>query len=872
MAIFTLLLRLYPRSFRDEYGAEMRAIVARRRRDAAGPGGALLFWTRVIAETLRDASASHADLLRQDLTHAARSLGRARGFSLAVVAVTALGIGVTTAAIAIADHVLVRPLPFHEPDRLVKLWQDQSFRGYSRMELSPGNYRDWKQQARSFAAMSAFTGASVNLTGTTQPERLDGAQVTPELFQTLGVHAALGRTFVPADATGPRPVILAAGLWRSLFGADPAVLGRSITLDETPHVVVGVMPPTFQFPSRDTGFWTPLVFNPDAYEDRGNVFLRVVARLAPGVTADSARAELNVIAAALAQAFPEANAKTGATVVTMRDEVGRQSRSMVYVMAGASVCLLLLACTNLASLVLARAVQRRRELSVRVAMGAGAERLVRQQLTESLLLSATGGVVGIAIAVGVVPLLSQLVPTSLPIAELPGVDLRMLGLVALLTVATGVGFSLLPSLRLSRASGLDALRDSSRTGASRSAERARAAMVVAQVAISVVLLVASGLLVHALWRVQQIPPGFEAEGVLTMRTGLPMPAYRSAARRETFFARVLGETRAMPGVQAAAYISYLPMVMRGGVWVVTPEGVAVDPANRLNASMRLVTPGFFETLRIPLRSGRDFTAGDMRDPSAPVIEGQPLATAAIVSESFAREYLGGVDALGRRFAIAFFDATIVGIVGDVRVRGLERTSEPQVYLPSAVVPDGALVFYTPRDLVIRTTQPFDALMPAVRAAIGRADPQQPVSDIRPLEDIVSAETAPRRAQLAVLAGYAAAAILLAAVGLHGLLAFVVSARTREIGVRLALGAQPRAILALVLGRGAALAGAGVVAGVALAFAVGATLQALLAGVSPYDPASFIAAAAIAYATAVAGSAWPAFRAARVDPAVATRAE
>jgi predicted permease len=870
--VYSLLLHLYPRSFRHEYGEEMRALVARRRRDVGGFPAPVLFWARLVAETATDAAAVHLDLLRQDLRHASRSLGRARGFSMAVIAVTGLGIGVTTAAVSIADHVLVRPLPFHEPDRLVKLWQDQSFRGYSRMELSPGNYRDWKEQARSFTGMSAFTGASTNLTGTSQPERLDGAQVTTDLFETLGVHAALGRTFVPADATGPRPVLLSDALWRSLFGADPSVLGRTVVLDETRHTIVGVMPPSFNFPTRDTEFWTPLVFDPEAYEDRGNVFLRVVARLAPGVSADAARAELNVIAASLAKAFPEANAKTGATVVTMRDEVGRQSRSMVYVIAGASVCLLLLACTNLASLVVARAVQRHRELSVRVAMGAGAERLIRQQLTESLLLSIAGGVLGVAIAVSAVPLLAQLVPTALPIAELPGVDIRMLSLVAVLTVGTGVGFSLLPSMRLSRASGLDALRDSARTGPSRSTERVRAAMVVTQVAISVVLLVASGLLVHALWRVQQVYPGFESAGVLTMRTGLAMPAYRSAARREAFFNRVLDETRAMPGVAGAAYISYLPMVMRGGVWSVTPEGAAADSAERRTASMRLVTPGFFETLRIPLRSGRDFAAGDARDSSVPPVAGQPIPTAAIVSESFAREFLGGAEALGRRFAIAFYDATIVGVVGDVRVRGLERTSEPQVYLPSAMVPDGALTFYTPRDLVIRSTGSFETLVPAVRAAIRRADPQQPVSDIRPLADIVSAETAPRRSQLAVLVGYAAAAVMLAAVGLHGLLAFVVSSRTREIGVRLALGAPPNSILALVLGRGALLAGAGVAAGVMLAYAAGLGLQALLAGVSPSDPASFAAAAAVAFATAIAGSAWPALRAARVDPAAATRAE
>jgi predicted permease len=867
-----LLLRLYPQSFRNEYGAEISAILSRRHRDVSTAPGAILFWIRVTLETARDAVAAHADLLAQDVRHAARALRRARGFSAAVVAVTALGIGVTTAAVSLADHVLLRPLPFHDPGRLVRVWQDQTFRGYSRMELSPGNYRDWKQQARSLAAMSAFTGASANLTGARQPERLDGAQVEIDLFETLGVHAALGRTFVPADARGPRPVILADRLWRSLFAADPGVLGRSITLDETPHVVIGIMPGGFHFPSRDTEFWTPLLFDPAAYEDRANVYLRVVARLAPGTSVEAARAELNVIAAALARAYPDANARTGATVVALRDEVSGAARSMVYVMAAASLCLLLLACTNLASLMLARGLERRRELSVRLAVGAGADRLVRQQLTEGLLLAVVGGVAGVALAVSLVPLLARLVPTALPIAELPAVDLRLLAHAGVITLVTAAGFSLLPSLRLSRATALDALRDSSRTGAGPSTERLRAVLVVAQVAISVVLLVSSGLLVRALWRVQQVHPGFESHGVLTLRTGLPMPAYRSAARREAFFDRVLEQTRALPGVEAAAYISYLPMVMRGGVWPVTPEGAAADLVEQRTASLRLATPGFFDALRIPLRAGRDFLAGDARPPGAPLAEDQPIPTPAIVSESFVREFLGGAEALGRRFSIAFFDATIVGIVGDVRVRGLERSSEPQVYLPSAMVPDGALVFYTPRDLVIRSTVPLDALVSPVRAAIARADPQQPVSDIRPLEAVVSAETAPRRAQLAVLAGYAAAAMLLAAVGLHGLLAFVVSSRTREIGVRLALGARPRSILALVLGRGATLAGIGVAAGVMLAYAVGVTLRALLAGVSPGDPQSFCAAVIVAFAAASAGSVWPAVRAARVDPAVATRAE
>lgn len=872
MRLYGLLLRLYPRAFRHEYGAEMRAVAARRRRDAQGPGAAAGFWLATLADTVVEAAGVHADLLRQDLRLAARSLVRARGFAATAILVTALGIGATTAAVSVADHVLLRPLPFPEGDRLVKLWQDQSFRGYSRMELSPGNFRDWKQSARAFAGMSAYTGAAANLTGVAQPERLEGARVTTDLFTTLGVQAALGRTFLATDARGPRPLILSASLWTAMFGADPQVLGRTVVLDETPHVVVGVMPATFHFPNRDTEYWTPLVLEPGDYEDRANVFLRVVARLAAGATIDGARAELNVIAGRLERAYPEANARTGATVIGLRDEVGGQSRLMVLALAGASFCLLLIACTNLANLLLARSLQRRRELSVRAAMGAGPERLVRQQLTESLLVAGVGGVLGVALAIAAVPLLARLVPTSLPVAEVPGVDLRLLALAAMVTLATSVGVGIVPAIRVARTTSLDALREGARVGHGRQAERVRSALVVGQVAASVMLLVAAGLLVHALSRVRQVDPGFRADGVLTMRTALPVPAYLPAARREQFLASVLDGVRALPAVTQAAYISYLPMVMRGGVWPVTPEGTGDDPAESRTVSLRLVTPGFFETLGIPLRAGRDVRAGDALDPSAPLVEGRPLPTAAVVSESFARDYLPGLDPLGRRFRIAFYDATIVGVAGDIRVRGLERESEPQVYLPTAAVPDGALQFYAPKDLVLHTTGSTDALVPAVRAIVGRADPKQPISDVRTLADVMEAETAPRRAQVRVLVAFAGVALLLAAVGIHGLLAYLVSSRTREIGVRVALGAGPSSIVRLVLGRAVVLAAAGVVVGGAGAWAAGQALQALLAGVSPADPPSFAAAAGLAFAMALAGSAWPAARALRVDPVVATRAE
>jgi predicted permease len=872
MRAYRLLLHLFPKSFRHEYGGEMSAIFAARRRDAAGPWAVTLLWLVTVADTVRDACGVHADLLRQDVGYATRTLLRAKGFAVTSILVMALGVGATTAVFSVADHVLVRPLPFPESTRLVKLWQDDSLRGYSRLQLSPAKYRDWKQMATGFSSMAAFTSASMNLTGAGLPERLKGALATTELFSTLGVHALLGRTFLSTDADGPRPVVLGAALWNRLFGGDPNVLGRTVILDETPHVIVGVMPPTFDFPSRTTEFWTLFEFDADAYEDRGNTYLDVVARLAPGRTVEEARAELRLIATQLERQYPEGNAKTSATVVRLRDELGSQARLMLLVLAGASLCLLLIACMNLAHLLVARALGRRRELAVRVAIGAAPERLVRQLLTESLLVTGCGGALGVLIAIAATPLIARLVPTSLPIAEMPGVDLRLLGLAAMVTLATGVAFGVLPAIRVARSTQLDALRESAPVGAGRATERLRSGLVVAEIAASVVLLVAAGLLMRALWNVQQVDPGFRTEGVLTMRTALPWPAYRSTARREQFFERVLTDIRGLPEVQAAAYISFLPMVMRGGIWAVTPDGQPVDPAESRMVSLRLVTPGFFDTLQIPLREGRDVRPGDTLDPKTPLVESVPVPSVAVVSAGFVRDYLPGGKPLGQRFRIGFLEATIVGVVGDIRVRGLERDSEPQVYLPSAAVPDGSLMNYTPKDLVIRSAGSTAALAPAVRQIIQRADPQQPVSDVRTLGEVVEDEMASRRAQLRVLAAFSGLAVLLAGIGIHGLLAFVVTGRRREIAVRMALGAGSGRILRLVVGRGLVLAGCGVVLGLAGAYAAGASLQALLAGVSPTDLPTFGGAAGLALAMALCGSLWPALGALRVDPVSATRAE
>ncbi len=864
MRLYRALLRAFPSSFRAEYGEEMCAIHGRRLREASGVLATVGVWADALVDILFNAIRVHGDVLRQDLHYTARTLGRAPGFTATAIVVSALGVGATTATFSITDHVLIRPLPFPESQRLVKLWENDTLQGYSRNDVSPANYRDWKSMSTSFEVMAAYRGLSVNVVGTGDPERLDGASLTAEVLPLLGARPALGRVFSAADDQegAPGTLLLSDGLWKGRFGADPGVVGQKVLLDGEPCVIIGVMPRDFHFPRRDAKLWTAMRFSGEDYGDRTNRYIFGVARLKRGVSLEQARAEMGLVTAQLAHAYPKENAGAGATIIRLRDEVSTQARLLLAALFGAALCVLLIACTNLASLLLARALVRRRELAVRTALGAGRERLVRQLLTESLILAGCGGLLGVLLAVTATPLVARLVPNSLPIAALPGADLRLLLFAALTTTLTGIGFGVVPALRACGDPDASGLREGSRAGVGGHRERLRSALVVAEVTLSVVLLVSSGLLIRALWRLHGVDPGFRTEGVLTLRTSLPMPEYQETARRAQFFRQVLGDIRGLPGVSSAGYISFLPMVMRGGIWPVGIPGRPEEPSESSTVSLRFVTPGFFATLGIPIVQGRDVSEVDTRD--APAV--------AVVSASFARRYWPGQDPLGRRFIVASQERAVAGVVGDVRVRGLEGTSEPQVYLPHQQVPDNSIVWYAPKDLVVRSSLDSGALLPAVRRAIARADPRLPISDVRTLAEIVEAETAPRSVQVRVLGGFAAVAALLAAIGIHGLLAFAVSNRAQEIGVRIALGARSGDILALVLRQGVLLAAAGVALGVGLAYAAGRALEALLAGVSPRDAPTFLTAVGLALVMTIAGSLLPALRAVRVDPLTAIRAE
>lgn len=861
MRLLSALLYLYPASFRADYGREMQAIVGARMRETRGLLPRIGLWLDTIADVVRNSAGVHFDILRQDLRFSARTLARSPGFALTAILVTALGIGANTAAFSVADFVLIRPLPYQDADRLVKLWEASVDGSNGRNEVSPALYKEWTRTTRSFESMGAHYLTAVNLVGNGEPVRLETAFVTGSLLPVLGVSPARGRLLSDADNRDPTTVILSYSLWQSRFGGDESIIGKRLSIDGSPRVVVGVMPEEFHYPSRRVAMWVPMAMAQLDDEDIGNTYWYVLAKLRNGITREQAAAEMKGEANRIRALHPAEMEEMGFAVDRLRDEFSRQSRLLLLALCGAAGCVLLIACANLANLLLARALTRRRELVVRSALGAGRERLVRQSITESLVLALLGGGLGVVIAYVSVPLLTRLVPTTLPIAQTPSVDPRIILFAGFLTLITGIGFGVLPAWRSAGQVDLGGLRDGARAGGGRR-ERARSVLVVAEVMASVVLLISAGLLMRALLRLQDTDPGFRVANVVTLRTELPSPKYDSTAQRLVFYDNVLAGVRAIPGVRTAAYATALPMVMTGGVWRVILPGEA--PGGKIErASSRFVSRGYFESLRIPIRRGRDFDDSDDRNHPG----------VAVVSESFVKKFFPSGDPIGKQFTFrGDIPLIIAGVAGDVRVRGPEQTSEPQVYMSYRQFPDGQGNFYAPKDLVIRSSVSPSTLIPTVRRIIQRADRDQPISDIRPLSEIVSDATAARSVQVRVLVAFATIAFVLAAIGIHGLLSFSVSSRQHEIGVRIALGAQRSDIVRMVMKQGALLAAAGVIPGLFIAYLAGRSMQSLLAGVEPADIVTFGAAGALCVVMTMVGSFVPTMRAVRVDPATAFRSE
>jgi predicted permease len=792
----------------------------------------------------------------QDLRYAWRTLRRSPGFAATAIAVIALGIAATVAAFTVLDYVLLRPLPFPEPDRLVRVYQSELARGVPRLEASPPNFTDWRASSASFSAMAAFLfGNSANLIDHGEPREIDTATFDADMLTVLGVQPVVGRGFTPADFLDV--VLLSYDFAVTMFGSPSAALNQTLTLDNRARTVVGVMPRGFAFPSREPVAWLPMPPFDVLGQSRTNLLLNVVARLHPGVSIGQAQAEMNVMADRLQRAYPKDNAGVSISVVDMRDVVSPQTRMLVWIVFAAAFCLLLIVCTNLTNLLLARAAARRQEMAIRAAIGAGSWRLVRQMLTESAVLAAVGGLLGSAIAIAAVPLVSRIVPSVLPVSGEPAVDLRVLAFAAAVTIVTCMAVGVVPALRSSSTADARALR--SRGGSP--VGRLRSALVLAEVAATVILLVGGGLLVKAMWRVQSVDLGFHADGVLTLRTNLPFLKYPNYAVRRNFYDRVLSGTRALPGVVSVGYTTGLPLVLGGGISMITVPGIVDDPALAPRASVRSVTPDYFATMRIPLRRGR-FVDGRDNATTAPV---------AVISEGLAHRLWPDQDPIGRQFVTFNHTRTVVGVAGDIVVRGLERMSEPQVYLsPEQLAPFS--VFYAPRDLVVRASGDAMALAPAIGKIIHDADPEQPITNLQLFDDIVAQQTASRRDQLLVLGLFATVAFLLAAVGIYGLLSYTVQSRTREVGVRIALGAAPSLIVQMFLQQGVVLGVMGVAVAMPIAYAAGRTMNALLFGLSAADPSVYLLAAGIAVVMTIASSVIPAVRAAGIDPAITIRNE
>jgi predicted permease len=797
--------------------------------------------------------------MRDDIRYGFRTVRRSPGFATTAVAVIALGIGAATASFTILDYTLLRPLPFPEPNQLVRIYQSDLARGVPRLEASPPNFTDWRAGPTGFSAMASFLfNNPMTLLGDGEPRQIEAATFDADVLTVLGVKPLVGRGFTAADERNFLNVaLLSYDFAVAMFGSPSSALDRTITLDNRARTVVGVMPRGFAFPSRDPVLWVPMMPVDILGSSRTNLLLNVVARLRPGVSIRQAQAEMTLMADRLQRAYPKDNAGVSITVVDLRDAVSPQARMLVWTVFAAAFCLLLIVCTNLTNLLLARAVARRQEIAVRAAIGAGFGRLVKQMLTESALLAAVGGLLGSVIAIGTVPLVARIVPNVLPVSVAPAVDLRVLAFAVAITIVTCLAVGVVPALRSSRTADARALR----ARAGEPVGRLRSALVLAEVAATVILLVGGGLLVKAMWRVQSVDLGFQAGGVLTLRTNLPFLKYSTYATRRGFYDRVLTGTRALPGVVSAGYTTGLPLVLGAGISMVTVPGVVDDPATAPRASIRFVTPDYFATMRIPLKRGR-FVDGRDTATTTPV---------AVISEGLARRLWPDQDPIGRRFVTFDHTRTVVGIAGDIVVRGLERNSEPQMYFsPEQLAPFS--IFYTPRDLVVRASGDAMALAPAVRKIIHDADPEQPITNLQLFDDILAGQTASRRDQLMVLGLFAAVAFLLAAIGIHGLLSYTVQSRTREVGVRIALGAAPGVIVRMFLQQGIGLGVTGVAVAMPLAYAAGRAMNALLFGLSAGDPSVYLIAAGVGVMMTLASSVMPAVRAAGIDPAITIRNE
>ena len=806
------------------------------------PAGVVTGGLQMFAHALRDAR------------FALRQFAKTPGFTVVALLTIALGIGATSAMFSVVNGVLLRPLPYPEPDRLVRV--HEVVPQYGLFSVAPATFLDWRQQNTAFERMAAYTSSSATFSGPEGPERIQGAQVTWELFDLLRVAPAIGSGLrAEQDVPGAAPVVmLSHGLWQRRFGGDRSVVGQTIPLSGVPTTIIGVMPADFYYPNRLAEFWRPLNLNP-ATASRGGHFLGVVARLKPDVALERADREMKAISERLATQYPDNSANESATVVTLLDQVVGGVRASLVTLFAAVAVVILIACANVANLLLVRASGRERELAIRVALGAGRRRLIVQMLAESLVLALVGGGLGLLLAYSTIPLIQSLSAGSIPRVADIVIDYRVLAFATAASLLTGALFGLAPAWQTSRARAGLVMKEGGRSSTSAGSRYVRSGLLVAEVAMSIVLLIGAMLLLRSFANLTGVDPGFRADGVLAFQVALPANTYPDSAKRIAFFETLTGKLDALPPVQSAGLVQRLPLV-GGYVLSFAVQGrPPAKPGEEPSANHRVVSPDYLKTVGIPLRRGRHFTAADT----------EKSKMVAIVDDAFVTRHFPDEDPIGRGIDIGngsdgFYE--IVGVAGSVRDSGLDAAPAPTMYVPFRQD-----VFST-MWVVVKTDGDTAGLPPAVRQVVRELDRSLPAYSMSPLTDVVNGSVAQRRFSMLLLSVFALIALFLAAVGLYGVIAYTVSQRTREIGVRMAIGARPGDVLRMVIGGGMKLVAIGV--GVGLAAAVGLTrlVRTMLFDVEPFDVVSYGGTTLLLFIVAVLACYIPARRAMRVDPIVA----
>jgi len=821
-----------------------------------------------VKEECRDTyRTNYLENLAKDIRYGLRMLQKSPSFTFFAIAILALGIAANSSIFSIADNILVRPLPYRDSNRLVMVWEDASSYGFPKDTPAPGNFADWKSRNQVFEDMAAISGASLDLTGSGNPEDLLGKWATANLFSVLGVIPALGRDFRPEDDIpgAPRVVILSHGLWLRRFGGDPQIIGKEISLNYENYMVIGVMKRGMQFPDRETELWAPSRFTTQQLTNHGSHFLEVIARLKPGVSPKTANANLATVAAQLEKENPDSNTKVGAFAVPLREELAGDIRPAILMLVGAVCFVLLIACANVANLLLSRAAGRRRELAMRLALGATRGRVIQQMLTESILLSLFAGAAGLLLSVWGTKFLATLIPVGLGPMTGSGVDSRVFSFTLAVSLATGILFGIIPASRVSQFQLTFSLKQGGgQSGVGSGGHRLRNALVISEVALAIVLLTGAALLIRSLQNLYHLDPGFRADHVLVMRTPLPRQKYASFAPRTAFYDQVLQKVESLPGVVAAGYTTWIPLTNAGGATGITIEGKPEPrPGDVLIPNTRIISRDYLSAMRMKLIEGR---AIEPRD-------GAGALPVALINQTMAKNYWPGENPVGKQFKVGGYNKkspwiTVVGIVGDVHQAGLDIPARGEMYLPYQQQDFG----YEPGYLAVRTTGDPMALAELVRQQIWTVDKEQPVAGVMPLEDLVDDNLASRKMQASLLSGFAALALLLVTLGIYAVLSFAVTQRTQEIGVRVALGAQPRDVLRMIFSLGFKLFLTGAAIGLAASLALSRALVHLLFGVSAYDPASFAAVTILLAAVALLACYIPARRAMRVDPLTALRYE